>query len=348
MLAPGTTLDPPGAKGQCPGVPSEQGRTLGPARYWAPMTALSAPPPIPGDPIDPPAKDAVRVLRRIEAREGATADALGTAYRALVRFTGARAPLLAAGTSFYLFLAMFSLIAFAYGVIAIVGADDLATYLTEAVSEAFPGLLGEEGVDPQQLRSVGQAASILGLLVLLYAGSGAMVAASGSLRLIYGAPRDPRGFVLARIRLLGWLVLVGPLVMLSYVASTTIAGFAQPVLDALGLESAGGRAFVVALSVALTLTIDWSIVYLLLGVLGGIRPPRRARAVGAAFGAVAIEVLKYLMAVLVGFLVAKPQYGALVVPIGVLFVLYLQTSALYASAALTAALAEMEASRWTT
>ena len=57
-------------------------------------------------------------------------------------------------------------------------------------------------------------------------------------------------------------------------------------------------------------------------------------------GAVVIEVLKQVMALLVGFVIDKPQYGALAAPIGIMFVLYLQSSALYAVASLTAALAE--------
>ena len=57
-------------------------------------------------------------------------------------------------------------------------------------------------------------------------------------------------------------------------------------------------------------------------------------------GAVVIELLKQLMALLVGFVIDKPQYGALSAPIGIMFVLYLQSSALYLVASLTAALAE--------
>jgi uncharacterized BrkB/YihY/UPF0761 family membrane protein len=60
-------------------------------------------------------------------------------------------------------------------------------------------------------------------------------------------------------------------------------------------------------------------------------------------GAVVIEVLKQLMALLVGFVIDKPQYAALAAPIGIMFVLYLQSSALYAVASLTAALAEVGA-----
>jgi len=45
----------------------------------------------------------------------------------------------------------------------------------------------------------------------------------------------------------------------------------------------------------------------------------------------------------VGFVIDKPQYGALAAPIGIMFVLYLQSSALYGVASLTAALAERDA-----
>jgi uncharacterized BrkB/YihY/UPF0761 family membrane protein len=48
------------------------------------------------------------------------------------------------------------------------------------------------------------------------------------------------------------------------------------------------------------------------------------------------------MTLLVAFTVDKPQYGAFAAPIGVLFVLYLQSTALYAAAALTAGVAERD------
>ena len=80
----------------------------------------------------------------------------------------------------------------------------------------------------------------------------------------------------------------------------------------------------------------------MLGRLGGIRPARRPRLVGAAVGAVVIEVLKQAMALLVGVAVDKPQYGALAAPIGIMFVLYLQSTALYGVASLTAGLAETQ------
>ncbi len=148
-------------------------------------------------------------MQDLDHAEGAATTAVGVGYRALIRFNYARSTLLAAGTTYYVFLALFSLIALAYGVTAIFNADRMASYVTEALSEAFPGLLGDEGIDAAQLRAVGQAASVVGLIAMLHAGSGAMVAASGSIHDIYGAPLDPRNYVVKRLRLLGWLVVIG-------------------------------------------------------------------------------------------------------------------------------------------
>jgi len=96
-------------------------------------------------------------------------------------------------------------------------------YLTDALHEALPGLVGAEGIDPAQLRAVGRSSSIVGLLLLLYAGGGAMGAASGSMHLIYGAPPDPRNFLISRARLLGLLIVIAPLILVSFAIPNLVA-----------------------------------------------------------------------------------------------------------------------------
>ena len=91
------------------------------------------------------------------------------------------------------------------------------------------------------------------------------------------------------------------------------------------------------------MVLNFVVVRLMLGRLGGIRPPRTPLIVGAAVGAVVIELLNQAMALLLSFVIDKPKYGALSAPIGIMFVLYLQAIALYAVASLTAALAEIRA-----
>lgn len=306
------------------------------------MAAITTPPPIPGEPIDPPPKAAPDKVRQLDARSGAVGTGVGVGYRTLNRFTGAKASLLAAGTTYYLFLAMFAIIAFGYGLAAAFGSEQVATYLTDAIAEAFPGLLGESGIDPAQLRAVGQAMSIVGLVGLLYGGIGGVSAASQSIHLIYGAPADSRNFFLAKARLLAWLALLGPLIALSLAASTVTSDLSATIFDALGLSGQGPTVLFTVVSRLLSAAVSFLTIYLMLSHLGGIRPARSALLTGAAFGTVVTQLLTLVMATLVSFTVDKPQYGALTAPIGILFVLYLQSLALYAAACLTGGVADKD------
>jgi membrane protein len=207
------------------------------------------------------------------------------------------------------------------------------------VNEAFPGLIGDQGISTSELQQVGQTTSVIGLLALLFAGSGAMVAASNSLHLIYGAPKDPRNFVLNRARLLAWMLLIVPLIGLSFVPSVVIGNFAQPVMDWLGLEGGFWTFVLFALTAVVSILLNGLVVWLMLGHLGGIQPARRPRLIGAALGAVGIEILKYLLSFIIAWSVGKPQYGAFAAPIAMLLVLYLETLVVYVSACLTAGIA---------
>lgn len=306
------------------------------------MAGMAALPPIPGDPIDPPPKNAPGVVKKLEERGDTTGATVGIAFRALTRFSGSRASLLAAGTTYYAFLALFSLIALAYGVVAILGADDLALLLTEAISEAFPGLLGDEGIDPDQLRAVGQAAGIVGLLTMLYAGGGAMGAVSASIHLVYGAPPDPRSLVPAKLRLLGWLLVLGPLLVLSFVGGSVLLRLGGRLLAEVGVAGTTGQVLLSVLGIAVTLAIDGLVVYLLLTRFGGIRPPRRAVLPATLVGAVILQIVRLPLAFVLELSLDNPRYGAFAIPIGVLLVIYLNTLAIYGAAALAAGLADRD------
>lgn len=301
------------------------------------MSTLAAPPPIPGRSIDPPPKGNARAIRAIDDRSRAA----GIGFRAFLRYMGARASLLAAGTTYYLFLAFFALVALAFGVAALIGSQRLTETITQAIETAFPGMVGGSGLD-DQLRSFGSASSIIGLLVLLYSGAGAMTAASNSIHLIYGAPPDPRNIVWAKARLIGWMLIIAPLILLSFAPSLLVTSLAQPILDAIGLPEGIGQTLLIALSLVVSVGLNFLVMYWLLGSMGGIRPRRSARVIGASVGAVGVELLKYLMASIVAWAVARPQYGAFAVPIAALFVLYLLTVTLYASASLVAGIAEKD------
>lgn len=281
-------------------------------------------------------------LRTLQSRSGTVGVGVGIGMLTSARFAHSRATLLAAGTTYYLFLALFSVLTLTYGLTAAVGAEQLSRYVTEALSEAFPGLVGGPGIDPEELRSIAQATSIVSAVGLLYGATGAVLAASRSLHAVYGAAKNTRNFVRVRLWALGWFLALAPLVLLSFVSASFTADLADQLLDVLGLDWGGSRLLLAAGALCLTMVLNFLVMYLMLGKLGGIRPPRAPLLAGAVAGAVVIEVLKQVMALLVGAVIDRPQYGALAAPIGIMFVLYMQSSALYAVASLTAALAENE------
>ena len=299
--------------------------------------------PIPGDVVDPPAGTMPTQVLRLQSRAGAVGTGVSLGMRATTRFTASRATLLAAGTTYYLFLALFSVLTLAYGITAALGAEQLADYITEALSAAFPGLVGGSGIDPEQLRSTAQATTILSVVGLLYGSTGAVLAASRSLHAVYGAPENTRNIVWVRLWALGWFLVLAPLVLLSFVSASVTSNLTGRLLAALGQSWDGPTPVLGGMALVLAMALNFTVMYVMLSRLGGIRPPRAPRLAGAAVGAVVIEVLKQAMALLVGFVIDRPQYGALAAPIGIMFVLYLQSSALYVVASLTAALAETTA-----
>lgn len=294
--------------------------------------------PIPGRALDPPPKDLSAYREKLDDHHIAA----GIGFRAFNRFVDSRAPLLAAGTTYYLFLSLISLLAFAYGVTAILGADALSDSLTESIQNAFPGLIGDSGISPEALRQSGQTASIVGLLLLFYSGTAAASAGAQALHIIYGAHRDPRNFALKRLRLAGWLLLVGPVILLAFIPSVVVTSLADPILDWLGIDGDFVRFLLVVGTILLSLLLNYAVIYLLLSVLGGIRPSKSSRRAGAALGAIAIEAIKYASAYIISWSLDKPQYGAFAIPITIMFVLFLFSLSLYAAASITAGTALKE------
>ena len=228
--------------------------------------------PIPGDLIDPPVREVSERVRVLQSRADPLGTGLTLGVRATTRFTHSRATLLAAGTTYYLFLALFSVLTLAYGLTAALGAEQLSSYITEALSEAFPGLVGGAGMDPEELRSIGQATTIVSVVGLLYGATGAVLAASRSLHAVYGAPENTRNFVWVRIWSLGWFLVLAPLVLLSFVGATFTANLSGRLLDALGLQWGGSDLLLGLVAFVLTMVLNFLVMHLMLGRLGGSAP----------------------------------------------------------------------------
>ena len=302
------------------------------------MGTVSAPPQITGITIDPPPTEVAAYAEAIDQRSAVG----GILLRAKSRYSYANVGLLASGTAYYLILALFSLMAFAYGVTAVIGADQMAQRLTDSLAEALPGLIGDEGIDPDTLRSTGRTAGLVGLLVLLYGSLGAVGGASKSLHLIFGAPPDPRNFVKGKARFLLILVVVAPLIAISFAAGSLTSDLMAPVLEVIGLGSGFGRSLVAAGGLVLGYAVDVLIIWILLGYLGGIRPHPRPRIVSALIGALAVGIIKQLLDAIVEWALAKPQYGAFAAPMAALFIMSLLSQSLYGTAALAAGISDRD------
>jgi membrane protein len=301
------------------------------------MPAAAAPPPIVGTSIDPPPREVPRYAERLDRTAAG-----GIAYRTMARYAYAHVGLLVSGTAYYLFLSLLSLLAVAYGVFAIVGADQLAKLLTDALGDALPGLVGTESIDPDQLRSTGTTAGMVGLVFLLYSGLGAIGGASSSMHLIFGAAPDPRNFVKAKARHLLVLIAIAPLVVVSFGSASLASSLIGPVLEAIGWDPAPDRTALIGLGLAVGFVVDLSILWILLGRLGGIRPHRPPRLIASLVGAVAVGAIKQLLEEIVAWSLDKPQYGAFAAPLAILFILALLTTVLYASAALAGGISDRQ------
>lgn len=301
------------------------------------MAPAAAPPPIVGTPIDPPPKAVPAFATKLDRT---TVGGIG--YRAMRRYSFGNVGLLANGTAYYLFLSLFALVAFTYGIIAVLGADQLSSTMTEALNNAFPGVVGDEGIDPATLESTGRTAGIIGLLVLLLSTLGAVNGASSSMHLIFGAPPDPRSFVKAKARHLLILVCVAPLILVSFASTAVASQLSDPILDALGWNGEGIRAAITAGGLVMGFAVDVLILWILLGHLGGIRPYRRPRMLASLGGAVGLGLVKLLLDAIMSWALDKPQYGAFAAPIAVLFILQLLSLVLYASACLAAGISDAD------
>lgn len=299
----------------------------------------AVPPPIPGKPVDPPLKEVEHTIRKLDDKH----QYAGAGYRAFLRYSYSNASLLAAGTAYYAFLALFALVVFAFGITALVGGEALAETVTESLNKAFPGLIGDSGISPETLEDVGQTTSVIGLVSLLITGSGAMVAVSRSMHLIYGIGKDSRNFIIARARLLAWMFLLVPLMMLSFVPSVVISNFAGPVIEALNLQGGFWTWMLFILTGILSVALNAVVVWLILGHLGGVKPQRKPLLIGTVFAALAIEAIKYLLSFIIAWSLSKPQYGTFAAPIAMLLVLWLETLVLYLGACITAGFATAEA-----
>lgn len=284
--------------------------------------------PIEGDVLDPSDVDPPIVRRTIGRWAWAA-----WLWRWWERFRDGRGTLSAKGIAFYAFFGLLSGLALAFAV-----ATALPQYeelLVEILNDALPGLIGPDGIDPEQLRAVGGTVGLLGAAVLAYSAVSIVRALDDGVRLVYGTQYEPRGFVVKTLRFAGLFLVLAPLMGLSYVGSSAAAGAFGPLLAEVGITGRAADALVTTLGVSVAVALNAVVLAIILARLGAVRPARW-RGQACVLGATALEVVKVGSAVFVGFTISNPRYLSFGAPVAMLLLFYAMSVVVLATAAFVA------------
>lgn len=249
------------------------------------------------------------------------------------RFRDGRGTLSAKAIAYYSFFGVLSGLALAFGIGALI--PQYEQFLVEVVNEALPGLIGPEGIDPVQLRAVGSTVGLIGAAVLIYSAVGIVRAVDDGVRLIYGVQYEPRNFAIKTLRFLGYLLLLAPLVALSYVGSSATAGLFRPLLSSLGLTGPSADAVLVGAGMLVGVLLNSVVIVVVLSRLGGVCPPRWRWRASLLAGA-ALEVVKVGATYFVAFTVSNPRYLSFGAPVAMLLLFFAMASVVLVAAAFVA------------
>jgi len=287
------------------------------------------------------------VLERIQSARERFGRVLGAArirwhwldhlFRTFQRYQIQSGDRLAGAISYFAFLSFFPIIALAFAVFGYflsVRPDAIVTLRT-AIDQYLPGLADKLPI--QQIAESRTSAGIIGLLGLLYAGLGAIDALRGALREIFMTTEAPLNFVLAKLRDLAALLLVGT----TLVVSVLVGGFATQasgvVAEWFGLEGSAVATVTIRLAgLAVSVLTDVIVFLIILRWLGRSRQPSRVLLRGALLGALGFALLKQLAALILSSTLNNPVYGVFAVVVGLLVWLNLSARVIMYAAAWTA------------
>jgi membrane protein len=262
------------------------------------------------------------------------------AARGFGRYQRTEGPVAAVHIAYSAFFSIFPLMFAAVGIFGLVLRNDteLRDRILAKAAANLPGPLHE--LVEQSIKSAqtsARAALGVGLLLLLYSGTGMVVALERGLSRAFGLERAGT-VVKQRTRALGWLVSIGLLLGLSVVAAGVLGGASGAILEALGVTGGPARAssFLVTLLVSFALDVAlFTLTFVLL-------PNRALRARQVLPGAVACAVwwglLKYFGAFYVGRTIqnAGEVFGQVAIVVGLLVFINLAAQLLMLTASIQA------------
>lgn len=235
--------------------------------------------------------------------------------RVLARYGRANGGVLTGGIAYSALFSVFAALTIGWTVLmSVVGNDEtLRAAVLDAVSESLPGLLTTGGddaglLDPDTLTmSAGLSwAGVVAGVVLLVSALAFLGAVRASVRAVFGAQLAPANPVLQQLRQLASLLGIGVAILVSAIGGLAVTAGARWLLGLVGLEEAAG-ALSTVLGLAVALAADTGLLVLLIVVLAGVRPGRRALLTGTLVGAAALGAVRALgTSVVAGSVEANP------------------------------------------
>jgi membrane protein len=267
---------------------------------------------------------------------------LDVAARGYGRYQRTEGSVSAVHVAYSAFFSIFPLLFAAVGIFGLVlrNNTELRDRILAQAAANLPGALHE--LVTQSITSAQTSARTalgVGLLLLLYTGTGMVVALERGLSRAFGLERAG-SFVKQRGKAVGWLLSIGLLLGVSVAAAAAVGGAGGAIFEALGVTGGPARAF----SLLVTLLVFFAIDVALFTLTFVLLPNRalRARQVlpGAVICAVWWGLLKYFGAFYVGRTIqnAGEVFGQLAIVVGLLVFINLAAQLLMLTASIQAEL----------
>jgi membrane protein len=205
---------------------------------------------------------------------------------------------MAAGVTYFAFLALFPVLLLAASVIGLVlaGNELLQQELFAAIRDTFPGTIGRTLV--RQLRDAIDGAGFIGLIALagfLYAGLRTMDKLRIGMERIWKGHVDEPDVLRDNVQDLVALVLLGAVGLASLGLTGAVTQATSWVLELFGVtDDPGFGVLTRVLGIALAVVADTVVFLWLLRVVPSVSHPLRLLLPGALFGAAGLEVLKLI------------------------------------------------------
>jgi len=261
------------------------------------------------------------------------------AWRAWKRYGDHRGNLIAGGVGYFAFFSVFPAVLLAFTIFGIVlrSQPQLLADTKDAINGLLPGFVKTPS-QPHGVINVnaptGAELSVQGVISvvgLVLAGTGWLGALRDGIRTIFGVAGSPGNPVLAKLRDVGVLLVLGVAILLSAAVGTVAGSAASWVADLVGL---GGQEWLLGVvAFVLGVVLDGAIVAVMLRVLSGVRLPWRAVRNGAIFGGIGLTLLKTFGSLLISGTTGNKLYLGFALVVGLLVWLNLMSRVILISAA---------------